>query len=128
MSEDRNSETRKNQVMHLHMERLRKAREERPVIVREGIEALVRLMAVTEGDSGQCRKVAAFLLGLYNGTRFPFDLTDLRALDLDLFEDCMAVLRMDKQPEREIHLYFTHGGERFEQLATAFGIEDRSRS
>jgi hypothetical protein len=47
-------------------------------------EALIRLWNVTQrhdaGTSG-ARRAALVLLGLYNGPRFPFDLTELRAMD-----------------------------------------------
>lgn len=58
----------------------REARE-RPLIRATGLEALRRLVRIAKGDSGQCRYVASFLLGLYNGFRFKFDLTDFRAID-----------------------------------------------
>lgn len=38
-----------------------------PGIRAAGVEALKRLVAVAQGNSGQCRHVASFLLGLYNG-------------------------------------------------------------
>lgn len=47
--------------------------------------------------------VGRFLLGLYNGTRFPFDLTDLRTLDPGVFERCLDALRMDYAPYQEVH-------------------------
>lgn len=91
----------------------------------EGFEALQRLYAVACRDTGQARKVACFLLGLYNGDRFPFDLTDLRGLDDDLFSDCMLVLRMDARVCRqEVHNYFDAGGRKFERLATDWGLVD----
>ena len=90
-----------------------------------GFEALQRLYQVALGDSGQCRFIARFLLGLYNGTRFPFDLTDLRAVDASLFEDCMAVLRMDARVSRqEVHNYFADGGAKFEQLVRDWNVRD----
>lgn len=107
----------------LYEERARR-KAERPKIEADGREALVRLFKVAQGDTGQCRKVAAFLLGCYNGTRFPFDLTDFRGLDYSLFEDCMAVLRMDYQPSQEVHCYFERGGSRFEQIAEDHGLTD----
>lgn len=88
-----------------------------PAIRAEGEAALKRLMPVAQGDTGQCGVVARFLLGLYNGPRFPFDLTDLRRLDRDLMEDCLLVLRMDSSPEKEVHKYFEDGGKLFERLA-----------
>ena len=90
-----------------------------------GVEALRVLWDVANGHSGQCRFIAAFLLGLYNGARFPFDLTDLRCIDSALYEHCGAVLHMDARVcEREIHLYFEDGGAKFEQLAKDWQLID----
>lgn len=90
----------------------------------EGEAALRRLFEIAQGDSGQCRRVAAFLLGLYNGDRFKFDLTDLRGLDLKIHEDCLAVLRLDHPCMQEVHRYFPNGGEAFELLAKRFGLSE----
>ena len=98
---------------------------DRDIIETRGAAALQRLFKVAKRDAGQCRFIARFLLGLYNGRRFPFDLTDLRGLDDELFEDCMAVLRMDARVKRqEVHLYVEGTGKAFEQLATDWGVED----
>ncbi|MDO9099664.1 MAG: hypothetical protein Q7V53_02820 [Caldisericota bacterium] len=100
---------------------------ERPAIEEAGRAALERLFVVAQRDTGQSRRIAAFLLGCYNGTRFPFDLTDFRGLDFELFEDCLAVLRMDYQPRQEVHNYFPQGGQKFEQLAHDWRLVDRLR-
>ena len=90
-----------------------------------GVESLKVLWDVANRDSGQCRVIAAFLLGLYNGARFPFDLTDLRCVDSALYEHCGAVLHMDARVcEQEIHLYFEDGGAKFEQLAKDWQLTD----
>lgn len=97
----------------------------RAKIEESGFEALQRLYETACRDTGQARKVAAFLLGLYNGDRFPFDLTDLRGLDDELFEDCMAVLRMDARLTRqEVHNYFDRGGQKFERLVADWNMPD----
>lgn len=76
----------------------RKTREE------PGESALRRLVAIGGGDSGQCVRIRHFLLGLYNGPDNPFDLTELRALDHAIQEDCLAVLAMDMDgPSVEVH-------------------------
>ena len=50
-------------------------------------------------------KVAGrFLLGLYNGYHFPFDLTDLRLFDCANFKRAMLVLAMDHMPKAEVHV------------------------
>ncbi len=86
------------------------ADQERPAIRTAGIEALQRLVPVAQRDSGQSGVIGRFLLGLYNGQSFPFDLTELRRLDLGLFDDCLAVLRLDNTPEQEVHTYLPNGG------------------
>lgn len=98
------------------MERLR------PIVQAEGVEALKRLLPIAQGSAGQCRRVAAFLLGLYNGIRFPLDLSELRGLDQNIFNDCLVVLRMDHLAFQEVHTYFQNGGEIFERLAADWKI------
>jgi hypothetical protein len=87
-----------------------------PVIRDAGVEALQRLLPIAHGDSGQCGIVANFLLNLYN-SRFKFDLTDFRRLDLPIFNDCMEVLKMDFRPEKEVHRYFENGSQIWQKLA-----------
>lgn len=87
------------------------------------LEALQRLWVIANGGSGQCRYVARFLLGLYNGTRFPFDLTDFRCLDAAIFTDCLHVLMLDYQPAAEVHVLLGQPSERFEVLAKSWGIK-----
>lgn len=70
---------------------------------RRGIPALARLIDVGRGHSGQCGRVRRFLIGLYNGSDFPFDLTDLRAVDRAMQQDALAVLEMDMTPSVEVH-------------------------
>lgn len=86
------------------------------------LDALDRLWKIANGHSGQCKVVAAFLLGLYNGLRFPFDLTSLRALDEVIFEDCLLVLNLDNRPVMEVHRHLGVKSEAFELLAKDWGI------
>lgn len=92
-------------------------------VATEGVAALKRLYVIALRDTGQSKVVASFLAGLYNGSRFPFDLTDLRRLDHAIFEDCMALLRMDaRQCEQEVHMYFDNGGVKWEQMIADWGL------
>ena len=102
-------------------------RELRPVVLAEGELALRRLLPIAQSDTGQSRRIAHFLLCLYNGDRFRFDLTDLRGLDYSLHDDCLTVLRMDQVFEKEVHRYFDRGGELFEQLAIDWGLNAPSK-
>lgn len=71
---------------------------------RRGVAALARLIEIGCGHSGQCRHVRRFLIGLYCGSDWPFDLTDLRCVDRAIQEDALAVLAMDIDgPSVEVH-------------------------
>ena len=92
--------------------------DERETATAAGIPALMRLTNIAERDTGQAGTVRDFLLGLYNGYRFPFNLIRLRGLDKALFDDCMAVLTLDARvTAQEIHHYLDNGGELFERWA-----------
>jgi hypothetical protein len=55
-------------------------------------------------DTGGGSTCAKLLLGLYNGTRFPFDLTDLRRLDCERFDAAIVVIQMDaRSTYTEVH-------------------------
>lgn len=114
--------------MQARLEVMRAEREARtallPSIRADGEAALRRLLPIAQSDTGQSGVVARFLLNLYNGDRFPFDNTDLRRLDSDLVDDCLAVLRMDANPAREVHKYFHNGDEIWEQLARDWAVKD----
>jgi hypothetical protein len=95
---------------------------ERKAAKEAGLPALERLAKVAEHDTGQSETVRLFLLGLYNGYRFPFSLIKLRSLDKALFDDCLLVLTLDARvTAQEIHLYFNNGGELFERWARMAG-------
>lgn len=85
---------------------------------------LQRLLEIAHRGTGQSRVVARFLLSLYNGDRFPFDLTDFRCLDADFFKDCLRVLMLDNFPRREVHAYFKNGNRIWESMAAYWRFTD----
>lgn len=96
-------------------------------VMEQGKAALFRLYEVAQGDTGQCRTIVRFLAGLYNGSAYPFDLTDLRTIDHALFEDSMAVLRMDaRHCAQEVHNYFDNGDSRWQKMISDWHLKDRS--
>ena len=88
--------------------------------------ALIKLWNLTQihqGTSG-ARAASGVLLALYNGSRFPFDLTDLRVLDSAHLEAAMAVMLNDaSRCQMEVHCWLNRitgrhdFGQRFEHLA-----------
>ena len=61
--------------------------------------------------TGQVERLIRFLAGLYNGSDFPFDLTELRALDTKLANACLDYLNYDRLAKHEVHRHLS-GGER----------------
>ncbi len=91
----------------------------------EGFEALQRLYAEALAYTTEGAVCARLLLGLYNGQRFPFDLTDLRVLPAAEFADALAVITMDARLTRqEVHEYFQAGSRKFEDLARQHQVTD----
>lgn len=67
-------------------------------------DALLHLWRMAQGASSSEKVAARFLLGLYNGYRFPFDLTDFRLFDGANFKRAQLVLAMDHMPKAEVHV------------------------
>ena len=78
---------------------------------------------------------AKLLLGLYNGRRFPFDLTDLRLFDLSNLDAALIVLRLDSERTFcEVHQLLdaicadtASTGAEFEQWAYALKLKGRCK-
>ena len=60
--------------------------------------------------TGQTGRLVRFLAGVYNGGNFPFDLTDLRALDAELANACIDYLNYDQLGKVEVHTHLPDGG------------------
>lgn len=98
------------------------------------MEALAHFfMLASERDHGGARVAACVLLGLYNGTRFPLDLSDLRLLDDKNHARAMALLSLDKRPAMEVHVWLNrlYGrsdfGMRFEHLAHKWRMKGKCK-
>lgn len=111
-------------VAHDLYQRMQVMQHQRAAVQASGLPALCRLVIVAQRNSGQSGVVARFLLGLYDGRTYPFNLTELRGLDQELHSDCMAVLIMDWSPEREVHEMIEGGHHIFQSLIAQWG--DRS--
>jgi hypothetical protein len=100
------------------------------------IEALIKLWNITQGHHGTSggRAAAGVLLGLYNGPRFPFDLTELRLLDDENLQAAMEVMRCDaSRCQMEVHQWLNtltrrrDFGMRFEHLAHEYRRKGRCK-
>jgi hypothetical protein len=63
---------------------------------------------------------------LFDGARFPFDLTDLRTLDHEHMLDCLEVLRQD-YGGLEVQLQLGVPNKDFERLAQAWNLREDMR-
>lgn len=91
-----------------------------------GLPALGRLVEVARRDTGQARVCGRFLLGLYNGSYYRFNLNDLRGLDTELLDDCLAVLSMDARPVKEVHQLLPNGEAVFRALRLAWATREEA--
>ena len=88
----------------------------RPVIIKTGIQALHRLIPVALSRTDTGKIVGRFLLGLYDGATFRFELKHLNGLGVREFEDCLRLLEMDYMPEVEVHERIDHGDSVWQEL------------
>ncbi len=77
--------------------------------------------------TGQAGRLVRFLAGVYNGSEFPFDLTDLRALDTELANACLDYLNYDRLGKREVHHHLSGGDRELHQWFRDYGIEPALR-
>ena len=76
---------------------------------RTSLEIIVKAIEEHPG-TGQTRRLVRFLAGVYNGNEFPFDLTDLRAVDTELANACIDYLNYDRLSKAEVHTHLPDGG------------------
>lgn len=81
-------------------------------------QALVRLLEMTlqgmrDEQSAICRD---FLLGLWDGQAYPFNLGRLRRLEIDHWLDCMAVLQLQQSMPVPLHRLVQNGEQLWQQL------------
>jgi hypothetical protein len=80
---------------------------------RTGLQRIVKAIEAHPG-TGQSRRLVRFLAGVYNGGDYPFDLTDLRALDPELANACIDYLNYDRLGKVEVHTHLPDGGRQME--------------
>jgi hypothetical protein len=89
----------------------------------EIIETAIRENPTT----GQAGRLVRFLAGLYNGQDYPFDLTELRALDTRLANACLDYLCYDSLGKREVHHHLAGGDRELNRWISDYGIEPALR-
>jgi hypothetical protein len=89
----------------------------------EIIETAIRQNPTT----GQAGRLVRFLAGLYNGPDYPFDLTDLRALDTRLANACLDYLSYDRLGKREVHHHLAGGDRDLNRWIDDIGLDPALR-
>ncbi len=99
-------------------------------ITRKALEALALIERQIEAHpgTGGARRLVRFLAGLYNGQDYPFDLTDLRALDTVLANACLDYLNYDRLGRREVHRHLANGDRDLHRWLTDYDIRPAQAS
>lgn len=86
-------------------------------------QALLRLLEVAERqDSGQARRVAAFLASTFDGAVYPFDLFELRSLDVALADDALACIDALRWGRADLHKLVPDGERRIAAVIDSWGL------
>lgn len=79
--------------------------------------AFARLLKLAEkGDSGQTRRVAAFIASTFNGRTFPFDLFELRAVDVGISDDMLCCLDALRWARTDLYTLAPNGEVRVREI------------
>lgn len=106
----------------MSLEQLRDHESRASAATGKGAHALERLLSLAETrQSGQIERIASFLGGIWNGKRH-FDLYDLRALDVEISDDMLAVLDALRWAKVGIGDLVPNGDRRIEAALTRWGM------
>jgi len=88
-----------------------------------GALAFARLLMLTEErDSGQIPRIAHFLAASYNGQAFPFDLFELRAVDIAISSDMLCCLDALRWGRADLHTLIPDGDARMRAVIERWGL------
>ena len=92
----------------------------------DGAHAFARLLTLAEsGDTGQQRRVALFLASTFNGRAFPFDLFELRAVDVDISDDMLCCLEALRWGTSDLYRLVPNGEARLHRVIQESGLARR---
>ncbi len=88
-----------------------------------GAQAFARLLAlVEERNSGQILRIARFLAATYNGTAFPLDPFELRAVDIAISDDMLHCLDALRWSKADLHTLVPDGDARMRAVIERWGL------
>ncbi|GCL65651.1 DUF7673 family protein [Pseudaquabacterium pictum] len=89
----------------------------------KGGKAFLRLLSLAEaGDSGQHHTVARFIASTYKGQDFPYDLYNLRLVDVAIGDDMLTRLDALRWAQVDLHTLVTDGDQRIRAVLTRWDI------
>lgn len=89
-----------------------------------GAQAYLRLLALAEErDSGQVPRIAHFLAATYNGRAFPFDVYELRAVDIAISDDMLCCLDALRWARADLHTIIPDGDARVRAVIKRWGLQ-----
>lgn len=87
-------------------------------------QAYERLVTLAErSDSGQIKRVAQFVASTFDGATFPFDLFDLRTVDVEISDDMLLCLDALRWGKADLWKLIPDGHDRILRLCEAWGIK-----
>jgi len=90
----------------------------------QAAHALERLLGLAETrHSGQIRTVARFIASTFNGQTFPFDLFDLRTVDVAISDDMLICLDALRWGRADLYKLVPEGEKRVLAVCEAWGLE-----
>lgn len=97
---------------------------ERATIQAQAVAALeIVTAAIREHPgTGQARRLVRFLAGVYCGSDYPFDLSELRGLDTRLANACLDYLNYDRLGLRDLDRHLGDGGRELREWIRSYGV------
>jgi hypothetical protein len=103
------------------MERMRRRKSEATA---KGGQAFLRLLQLAAaGDSGQAHTVARFIASTYNGQDFPYDLYDLRLVDIAISDDMLLCIDALRWGQSDLHNLVPDGDRRVRAVIDQWGLK-----
>lgn len=88
-----------------------------------GAQAFARLLRLAEErESGQIVRTARFLAAVYNGQSFPFDVFELRAVDVAISDDMLLCLDALRWGRADLHTLVPDGDRRMQAVIARWGL------
>lgn len=89
----------------------------------KGAHAFARLLGLAEDhDSGQIHRIARFIASLYNSQAFPFDVYELRAVDVEISDDMLLCLDALRWARADLHTLCPNGDARVQAVICRWGL------